>query len=249
MSREVLLTHEEAIALIKRAQQGDEEASETMVERNIALVKSIVKKFLNRGVDYDDLFQIGCLGLVKAVQNYDLQYNVRFSTYAVPMIAGEIKRFLRDDGMVKVSRSVKEQAFKILAVQEQMKKELGRDPTIQEVATRLEMEPEEAAVALESIRSPVSIFEPVNDGGNSNSPVLMMDRIAEDDSGPQVIDRILLRELIAKLSPRERQIIILRFFKDQTQSQIARVLGVSQVQVSRLETKILSKMREAAGGA
>ncbi len=242
MSDNGVLGHEESLKLIKAAQRGDEKAKETMVVRNTALVKSIVKKFLNRGVEFDDLMQIGSLGLIKAVLGYDPSYDVRFSTYAVPMIAGEIKRFLRDDGIIKVSRSLREKSFEIFSVKARMKEELQREPTIEELAAKLSMSPEDIVFAMEAVRSPVSIFEPAFD--DDTSKTLLIDTMCEN-SDNDMIDQILLRELLQKLSPKERQLIMLRFYSDKTQMEIAQILGVSQVQVSRLITKTISKLKKA----
>lgn len=238
------LPHEEVLALIRRAQAGEEAAMEGLVKHNTALVKSIVKKYLGRGVEFDDLFQIGCLGLVKAIQNYDEQFNVRFSTYAVPMIAGEIKRFLRDDGMIKVSRSIKELATKAVAAQERLRRTLGGDPGILELAKEVDAEPEDIAVALEAVRPHVSLYEHVYDDG---SDATLLDRMQMTDGAEDtgVVDKILLKELLGQLEARERQLIVLRYFQDKTQSEIARLMGVSQVQISRLENRIISKLRDA----
>jgi len=241
----LLLTHEETLELIRKSQAGDREAQNTLLEKNVALIKSIVKKFLNRGYEYEDLFQIGSLGFIKAIQNYQEKYNVKFSTYAVPMIMGEIKRFLRDDGMIKVSRSLKEISNKVMATQELLKKKLLRDPTIQEISNAIGISPEDIVFAMESARAPASIYDVVYE--DDNSPILLIDKMAEkEDKNGEIIDKILLRELLSQLEPRERQLIVLRYFQDKTQSETAKQLGVSQVQVSRLEAKILKKMREAA---
>ena len=237
-----VLERSEAMHLILLAQQGDEKAQEVLVEKNLALVKSIVRKFLGRGVEFEDLFQIGCMGLVKAIRNFNAGYNVQFSTYAVPMIAGEIKRFLRDDGMVKVSRSLKELAAKAAAAEESLKCSLGRDPAISEVARAVGVSAEEVVFARDASRSCVSLNEPAYE----EEGAALIDRIPGEEETGKVIDRILLRELLQQLEPRERQIIFLRYFKDQTQSQIAAQLGVSQVQISRLESRILKKMRQQA---
>lgn len=242
MSGNGVLGHEESLRLIKAAQRGDEGAKETMIVRNTALVKSIVKKFLNRGVEFDDLMQIGSLGLVKAVLGYDSSYDVRFSTYAVPMIAGEIKRFLRDDGIIKVSRSLREKSFEIFSVKAKMKEELQREPTVEELAARLEMSSEDIVFAMEAVRSPVSIYEPAFD--DDTSKTLLIDTMCEN-SDADMIDKILLRELLGKLTPKERQLIMLRYYSDKTQMEIAQILGVSQVQVSRLITKTISKLKKA----
>ena len=242
MSGNGVLGHEESLRLIKAAQRGDEEAKETMIVRNTALVKSIIKKFLNRGVEFDDLMQIGSLGLVKAVLGYDPSYDVRFSTYAVPMIAGEIKRFLRDDGIIKVSRSLREKSFEIFSLKAKMKEELQREPTVEELAVRLEMSPEDIVFAMEAVRSPVSIYEPAFD--DDTSKTLLIDTMCESNDS-DMIDKILLRELLGKLTSKERQLIMLRYYSDKTQMEIAQILGVSQVQVSRLITKTILKLKKA----
>ncbi|NLU36999.1 MAG: RNA polymerase sporulation sigma factor SigF [Clostridiales bacterium] len=238
-----LLTHEETLSLLERAQKGDEEAKEILVRKNIALVKSIVKKFLNRGHEYEDLFQLGSIGLLKAIQNYDPKYDVRFSTYAVPMIMGEIKRFLRDDGMIKVSRSLKELVVKSAAVRDQLKVQLGRDPSIQEIADAVGATPEEIVYAMDAVRTPASIHDIIYE--DEDNPILLIDKIAENRSETDdAMERITLKELLSKLDKRERTIIIMRYFRDKTQSEIAEMLNISQVQVSRIEKKVLNKMRE-----
>jgi RNA polymerase sporulation-specific sigma factor len=237
-----VLGHEESLRLIRAAQRGNEKAKETMIVRNTALVKSIVKKFLNRGVEFDDLMQIGSLGLVKAVLGYDPSYDVRFSTYAVPMIAGEIKRFLRDDGIIKVSRSLREKSFEIFSAKARMKEELQREPTVEELAEKLDMTPEDIVFAMEAVRSPVSIFEPAFD--DDTSKTLLIDTMCEN-SDSDMFDQILLRELLQKLTPKERQLIMLRYYSDKTQMEIAQILGVSQVQVSRLIAKTIAKLKKA----
>lgn len=242
MASEGILSHEESLSLIAAAQKGDEKAKETLIIKNTALVKSIVKKFLNRGVEFEDLLQIGSLGLVKAVRGYDPKYEVRFSTYAVPMIAGEIKRFLRDDGMIKVSRSLREKSFEIFSTKERLKEELKREPTIEELSKRLEMTPEDIVFAMEAVRHPVSIYEPAYD--DESSKTMLIDTMSEDYDD-EMIDKILLKELLQRLDPKERQLIMLRFYSDKTQTEIAEILGVSQVQVSRLITKTLGKLKKS----
>lgn len=238
-----LLSHQDTMLLIERAQGGEQQAVDILVEKNIALVKSIIKRFLNRGYEYDDLFQIGVIGLIKAIKNYDDQYNVRFSTYAVPMIMGEIKRFLRDDGLIKVSRSLKELANKSMAIKEQLKNTLHREPSIQEIAEAVGSEPEEIVLALEASRMPASIYDVVYE--DDDNPILLIDKVSRDDTQmSQVVDRVALKDVLSKLDERERYIIIMRYFHDRTQSDIAQELGISQVQVSRIEKKVLLRMRE-----
>lgn len=242
MLEQKLLSHEETLQYLRSARAGDIKAKEVLVIRNTALVKSIVKKFLGRGAEFDDLMQIGNLGLIKAIMNYSPEYDVRFSTYAVPMIAGEIKRFLRDDGMIKVSRSLKETAFIIFRSNEKLKKELDRDPTLEEIAQETGISKEDIVLATEAVKAPVSIYEPAYD--DENSKMLLIDTMS-NSSDDDIIDNLLLKELMNKLDQKERKLIFLRFFKDKTQMEIAKILGVSQVQVSRLITKTISKLQEA----
>lgn len=239
---EKLLNHDETLALISLSQTGDMGARTKLTECNIALVKSIVRGYMGRGTEFDDLMQIGTVGLLKAIDGYDPKFGVRFSTYAVPMIAGEIKRFLRDDGIIKVSRSVKENAAKIYRAQEKLKSEFGRDPTIDELAGELDMPEEDIIFSMDAVRDPVSLSTPIFDDGGKNAE--LADIIADD--GKDISERLLLKQLIAELPPREKKLIMLRFFGDKTQSEIAEILNVSQVQVSRLLTKTLEKMRKSA---
>lgn len=245
MNDQAPLSHEQALTLLSRVKNGDEEALELLVTHNVALVKSIVKKYTGRGTEYDDLYQIGCLGLVKAIKNYDPTFNVRFSTYAVPMIAGEIKRFLRDDGMIKVSRSLKELGIRAMAVKERLCREQNRDVGIDDIARELECEACDVAQALESMRPHVSIYEPIYDDRDSGTTLIVDRMIYDGDEENEIIDRIFLKEMLGSLDGRDRQIIVMRYFQNKTQSQVASVLGVSQVQVSRLENRILTRLREA----
>ena len=238
------LPHEQILELLRRAQMGEAFALERLVTHNAALVKSIVKKFLNRGVEYEDLFQIGNLGLIKAIRNYSAVFDVRFSTYAVPMIAGEIKRFLRDDGMVKVSRSLKETAAKAAQVREALYRERGFEPGVQDIAAAMGIRDEELVFALDAARAHVSLNEPVFEEDNGVTLMDRMEETAAEDA--QVVDKLLLKELLSRLDSRERKLIFLRYFQDKTQSEIAKVLGVSQVQVSRLESRIMKKLRKEA---
>lgn len=241
---ERLLTHEELLSLIRRMQEGDEAAHEELVERNTGLVKSIVKRFLGRGVDYEDLYQIGCIGLVKALHNYDPSYNVRFSTYAVPMIAGEIKRYLRDDGMIKVSRTMKELAQRAMAASETLCRQSSAEPTIEEIAEAVGASSGDVLLALEAARMHLSLFEPSHDERGDEGP-LRIERIEQGEENVALVDKILLAQMLAKLDPNERRLIVMRYFRETTQSEIAREMGVSQVQVSRMESRIMRKLREA----
>jgi RNA polymerase sporulation-specific sigma factor len=211
------------------------------VNSNIRLVWSVVQRFINRGYEADDLFQIGCIGLLKAVDKFDLNYDVKFSTYAVPMIIGEIQRFLRDDGTVKVSRSLKETANKVRRTKDELYKQFGRSPTVAEVAQTIGITPEEVVFAQDASRAPSSIHETVFE--NDGDPITLIDQIADDSLG-KWFDKIALREAIDKLSDREKLIVYLRYYKDQTQSEVAERLSISQVQVSRLEKRILQTIRD-----
>ncbi|MFT9847444.1 RNA polymerase sporulation sigma factor SigF [Aneurinibacillus sp. REN35] len=237
----VYLSDKEVKQLLAQSQAGDTTARDTLVNSNIRLVWSVVQRFLNRGYEADDLFQIGCIGLLKAIDKFDLSFDVKFSTYAVPMIIGEIQRFLRDDGTVKVSRSLKEIAHKVRRIKDELSKELGRLPTVKEVAEALGITPEEVIYAQEANRAPSSIHETVFE--NDGDPITLMDQIADKDE-EKWFDKIALKEAIGKLSEREQLIVYLRYYKDQTQSEVAERLGISQVQVSRLEKKILKLMKE-----
>ncbi|KHF40251.1 RNA polymerase sporulation sigma factor SigF [Halalkalibacter okhensis] len=230
--------------LIARSQDGDQDARDLIVNRNTRLVWSVVQRFMNRGYEADDLFQIGCIGLIKSVDKFDLSYDVKFSTYAVPMIIGEIQRFLRDDGTVKVSRSIKELGNKIRKMKDEMTKSLGRTPTVNEIAEALEITPEEVVFAGEASRSLSSIHETVYE--NDGDPITLLDQIA-DQTETKWFDKIALKEAIRDLDERERLIVYLRYYKDQTQSEVASRLGISQVQVSRLEKKILEQMKLEMG--
>lgn len=239
----VELTQEEFLEYINRAQQGDSEAENFMVENNIGLVRSVVRRFLNRGCEYDDLIQIGSIGLLKAIKKFDPSYNVKFSTYAIPMIIGEIKRFLRDDGIIKVSRNLKEIANRANIAKETLEKDYGREPTISEIATVLDISKEDLVVAMESVQSTEYLYETIHQ--DDGSPILLIDRIScNEGEDIDVIDRLALKEVLSGLEPKERQIIMLRYFKDMTQCQVAKLLDMSQVQVSRIEKKIIGKLRQ-----
>jgi len=229
--------------LLALAKSGDNDAMNELIEMNLPLVSSISKKFLNRGYDYEDIFQIGSIGLVKAIHNFDLTYNVKFSTYAVPMIIGEIKRFLRDDGMIKVSRNVKSLARKVNFYKEILTKKLKRSPTIEELADYANVDKEEILFAIESSNSLQYLYDTIHQ--DDGAPVLLIDKLSEKgvDDG-NIIERIALKEALQSLDSKARQIIVLRYFKDKTQVQVAKMLGISQVQVSRIEKKVLSQMRK-----
>ncbi|MFG6332802.1 MAG: SigF/SigG family RNA polymerase sporulation sigma factor [Lachnospiraceae bacterium] len=234
---------EETMVLIERSHHGDKEARERLVEENMGLVWSIVKRFAGRGTDMEDLFQIGAMGLLKAIDKFDPSFEVRFSTYAVPMIAGEIKRFLRDDGLVKVSRTLKENCWKIRRETENFRRRTGREPTLEELSVITELAREDIAQALESSAEVESIYKtiPQKDG----SEICLLDRMESQTGGmQQLLNRVVLEQLLTELPDMERRLIIMRYMQEKTQSEVARVLGVSQVQVSRLEKRILKQMRE-----
>ncbi|WP_392388598.1 MULTISPECIES: RNA polymerase sporulation sigma factor SigF [Gracilibacillus] len=239
MSKTSPLSDHEVKQYIQLSQKGDEEAKAILVEKNIRLVWSVVQRFLNRGYDQDDLFQIGCIGLLKSIDKFDLSYEVKFSTYAVPMIIGEIQRFIRDDGSLKVSRSLKEIGNKIRKAQDELTKQFSRAPTIQEIADELELTPEDVIHAQEAIKKPQSIHETVYE--NDGDPITLLDQIA--DMNDNWFDRLSIEQIINDLDQRERLIVYLRYYKDQTQTEVADRLGISQVQVSRIEKKILDKIK------
>ena len=229
--------------LIRRSQDGDKAARDTLIEENMGLIHHVAKRFLGRGVEAEDLFQIGAIGLLKAVDRFDLGFGVRFSTYAVPMIAGEIRRFLRDDSMIKVSRSLKELAVKAARLREQLLMERGADPGVEELAGRLGVEPEELVQAMDSCTEVESLQKVISQGDREGTSLL--ERVEQGrDEQEELLRRMLLEELLASLDPKERRLIVLRFFHDRTQSQVAEELGMSQVQVSRLEKKILLALKE-----
>lgn len=234
------LKDHEVKELIMRSHEGDQAARDLIVQKNMRLVWSVVQRFLNRGYEPDDLFQIGSIGLLKSVDKFDLSYDVKFSTYAVPMIIGEIQRFIRDDGTVKVSRSLKETGNKIRKAKDELSKNFGRVPTVNEIADYLQLSPEEVVMAQEASRTPASIHETVYE--NDGDPITLLDQIDNGEEG-RWFDKIALKEAISELDEREKLIVYLRYYKDQTQSEVAVRLGISQVQVSRLEKKILQQMK------
>ena len=238
-SRKENLSDGEVKNLIVQSQNGDKAARDFFVERNVRLVWSVVQRFINRGYDPDDLFQIGSIGLIKSIDKFDLSYDVRFSTYAVPMIIGEIQRYIRDDGSVKVSRTLKETGNKIRREREALTKKFGRSPTISEIAGELDIPVEEVVHAQEASRTPHSIHETVFE--NDGDPITLLDQISQEDS--KWFERLSLEEAIQHLTERERLIVYLRYYKDQTQTEVAERLGISQVQVSRIEKKLLLEIK------
>lgn len=236
---------EETATLLAQAQAGDRDAREALVEKNLGLVHHIVKRFAGRGYETEDLFQIGSIGLMKAIDKFDLSYDVKFSTYAVPMIAGEIKRFMRDDGMVKVSRSLKENGFKIRQAMERIEKEEGREATLAEISDLTGISVEDIIPAMEANVEVESIYKSVYQ--SDGNEIFMVDRLPSGkDENENVLNHMLLEQLLSQLTQEEKELIALRYFQDKTQIEVARRLGISQVQVSRLEKRILLRMRGLA---
>lgn len=232
------MSRDETVRLIEKAQAGDKEAAETLVAENMPLVKSIAKRYKN-SVEYDDLIQLGSLGLYKAIMNFDVKFGVRFSTYAVPMIAGEIKRHIRDEGPIKISRQTKSLAAQIARFTEEYRQKEGREPTVDEIAEALRVESSEVVYAMDSTLAPVSLYEKYDEDG-----CYLIDTLRTEDQTDAMLDRIMLRQCIKALDERDRKIILLRYYRDKTQSEVAAILGVSQVQVSRLEARIIREMRD-----
>lgn len=231
------------IALIMKSHEGDEGAKAQLVEENVGLVWCIVKRFFNRGAEAEDLFQIGSIGLLKAIDKFDMSYDVKFSTYAVPMISGEIKRFLRDDGIIKVSRSLKELSYKAFLCQEELRKKMGREPTLEEISEHMKVDKEELVMALEASSEVESLHKTIYQ--KDGHEIQLMDKLEEKEvQEEKVLDHMLLGQLLEQLDKEERQLIYLRYFANQTQSEVGRKLGISQVQVSRMEKKILCRLRE-----
>ena len=234
---------DETMRLIRKSHEGDKEARDRLVMENVGLIWSIVRRFSGRGHEMEDLFQIGSIGLMKAIDKFDPSFEVRFSTYAVPMIAGEIKRFLRDDGMIKVSRSLKEMSVKIQAAREEMRNILGREPTLEEIAGKLEVSREEIAASLESGAEIESLYRPLGD--ESENSGCLIDKIEDQDNREEkLLNKMILEGMISSLDGQEKEIILRRYYYNQTQTEIAGILCISQVQVSRMKKRILKKMRE-----
>ena len=254
---------EETSVLIAKSQAGDKAAREVLIEKNLGLVHHIVRRFAGRGYDLEDLFQIGTIGLMKAIDKFDLKLGVKFSTYAVPMITGEIKRFLRDDGLVKVSRTIKENGLKVSCARQKLQAAEGREPTLQEIMAETALSSEEIVIAMEATASVESIYSAVYQ--DDGSEVYLVDKVvrgargsvgssmvgvsdSEDTEKEEFLNRMLLKQLLDSLEPSERELIDMRYFQDKTQMEVAAVLGVSQVQVSRMEKRILLRLREKAVG-
>ncbi|MGE5391705.1 MAG: SigB/SigF/SigG family RNA polymerase sigma factor [Deltaproteobacteria bacterium] len=236
-----LNTYHDNDYLLHKAQQGDNEARSMLFESNLGLVYMVLERFKNTSYEYEDLFQVGSIGLLKAIDKFDFSFNVRFSTYAVPMIIGEIKKFLRDDGIVKVQRGVKENYSRIRWAQEKLRSDLGREPVVNEIASLLEMDREEVVLAIEACQTPAYMQDLMP--GDDKEQLSLLDKLAGDETSASMLEKMALREALGKLDERERQVILARFFKDETQSSIAERLGVSQVQVSRIEKAAINKLR------
>ncbi|HIZ62303.1 MAG TPA: RNA polymerase sporulation sigma factor SigG [Candidatus Gemmiger avistercoris] len=237
-----VLSEAEKSALIRAARTGDAQARQEMIRGNLRLVLSVVQKFSNRGENPDDLFQVGCIGLIKAIDNFDPALNVRFSTYGVPMIVGEIRRFLRDNNTVRVSRSIRDLAYHAMRAREELQKREGREPRVSEIAAQVGASPENVAMALESVVEPASLYEPIYSDGEDS--LALMDQLHDATGEESWISDIMFRDTVKALSPRERRIIALRYLNGKTQMQVAREIGISQAQVSRLEKGALRQIKE-----
>ena len=236
-----LLTDEEKKELFTKIQKGDKKAREKFIKGNLRLVLSVIQRFSNRGENMDDLFQVGVIGLIKAIDNFNLDLDVRFSTYAVPMCIGEIRRYLRDDNAVRVSRSMRDTAYKAMQVKERLINENQKEPTVEEIAKELGMKKSDVVLALEAIVDPVSLYEPVyNDGGDT---IYVMDQVGDSNSDTDWIDEIMIKDEIKRLDDRERNIMYLRFMQGKTQMEVAKEVGISQAQVSRLEKNALKRIK------
>ena len=238
------LKNDEMVRLLKLAREGDENARQQLIEGNLRLVLSVIQKFLGRGENPDDLFQVGCVGLLKAIANFNTDLNVSFSTYGVPMIEGEVKRYLRDYSAIRVSRSVRDTAYRVLQCKEALMSESSREPTLEEIAKKLELPLETVTAAMDAISAPVSLYEPVySDGGD---PLTVMDQVRDTkNTDERWMERIALREAISTLGAREKRILALRFFDGKTQMEVASEVGISQAQVSRLEKNAIATLRKA----
>ena len=239
-----VLKNEETMELLRRTKQGDMKAREELINGNLRLVLSVIQKFDRRGENVDDLFQVGCIGLIKAIDNFNVELDVRFSTYGVPMIVGEIRRYLRDNSAVRVSRSMRDTAYKVLQAKEQYVAQHQREPSVDEIAKMLELRREDVVMALDAVMDPVSLFEPVYaDGGDT---VCVMDQVRDvKNTDEKWLERIALKEAISKLGKRERQILAMRFFQGKTQMEVSAEVGISQAQVSRLEKSALNQIRKS----
>lgn len=236
-----VLTEKEKCELIDKAKNGDKQARETLVMGNLRLVLSVIQKFANRGENLDDLFQVGSIGLMKAIDNFDTSHDVRFSTYAVPMIIGEVRRYLRDNNPVRVSRSMRDTAYHAMQARERLSSQLNREPTVEEIAKELGKPKSEIVIALEAIVEPVSFYEPVYSNGGDT--IYLMDQLGDNESDGDWIDEISIKEALKNLPPREKKILSMRFMRGMTQTEVAEEIGISQAQVSRLEKSAINAIK------
>jgi len=239
-----VLTNEETVDLLQRTKNGDQQAREQLINGNLRLVLSVIQRFMGRGENPDDLFQVGCVGLIKAIDGFDLTQSVRFSTYGVPMIIGEIRRYLRDNSSIRVSRSMRDTAYKVMQARERLLNQTQREPTVEQIASELQIPREEVVLAMDAIVEPVSLFEPVYE--HSGDTICVMDQVKDTKNTDESwLEQIALREAIGKLSERERNILALRFFQGKTQMEVSAEVGISQAQVSRLEKNAISQIRKS----
>lgn len=238
-----VLSEEEKLRLLRESKSGDERAREELIKGNLRLVLSVIQRFVGRGENPDDLFQVGCIGLIKAIDNFDIDLNCRFSTYAVPMIIGELRRYMRDNNAVRVSRSIRDTAYRAMQVREALINELGREPKPEEIARQLGIAKSAVVIALEAVSEPLSLYDPVYSDGSDT--VYVMDQLGDKDSEQDWIDEISFRQAIDKLSAREKRILGLRFLLGKTQTEVAGELGISQAQVSRLEKAVLDRIKDS----
>lgn len=237
-----VLSEEEKMRLLRRMREGDATARDELVNGNLRLVLSVIQRFTGRGENLDDLFQVGCIGLIKSIDNFDITQNVRFSTYAVPMIIGEIRRYLRDNNAIRISRSMRDTAYRAMQTKERLTNQNLKEPTVEEIAREMELPKEEVVLALESIVDPVSLYEPVySDGGDT---IYVMDQVGDRNDDKNWLDEIALKEAIRGLGDREKKILSLRFFKGMTQVEVSAEIGISQAQVSRLEKGALDRIKK-----
>ena len=240
-----ILKNDETMELLKKAQAGDENAREELVLGNLRLVLSVIQKFASRGENMDDLFQVGCIGLLKAIQNFDLSLDVRFSTYGVPMIVGEVRRYLRDNSAIRVSRSTRDTAYRILQAKEQLQREMQKEPTVEEIAKVLDIPREEVVFAMDAMADPVSLYDPIHFSDGSDT-VCVMDQVGDEKNTDEGwLEQIALKDAIAGLTPRQQRILALRFYEGKTQMDVSAEIGISQAQVSRLEKSAIKTIKSS----
>lgn len=240
-----ILKNEETMDLLRRAQSGDEQAREELVLGNLRLVLSVIQRFTSRGENMDDLFQVGCIGLMKAIENFDLSLDVRFSTYGVPMIVGEVRRYLRDNSSIRVSRSTRDTAYRILQVREQLQRELQKEPTVEEIAKALDLAREEVVFAMDAMADPISLYDPIH-FSDGRDAVCVMDQVGDEKNTDEGwLEQIALKDAIAALSPRQQRILALRFYEGKTQMDVSAEIGISQAQVSRLEKSAIRTIKSS----